>query len=100
MKFTVHVQAQVLPMKPLGLLDLRSAVQSFVGKILEVEIDPTKTISDLEDAIDVLSGIDPALILEDSILHCKKALTDKTLQVSASGLQDGDTIQYSYVLRV
>jgi hypothetical protein len=102
MKFTVQVQAKILPTRTLSVLDLQASIQSFVGKLLEVEIEVTKTISDLEDAIDAVSGIDPTLILEDSIVHSKESSLplDKALQISASGLQDGDTIQYSYVLRV
>jgi hypothetical protein len=100
MKFIVQVQARILPTRPLSVLDLQASIQSFVGKTLEVEIEATKTISDFEDAINAISGIDPTLILEDSIVHGKGAPLDKTLQISASGLQDGDTIQYSYVLRV
>ena len=100
MKLNVTAQAQILPTKPIAPLEIHRLVKSFAGKTIVVAIDANKTIDELEDAIDALIAVDPSVVVSDYVVIGKSGPLDKKKTVAASGLKDGDSIQYAFVLRV
>jgi hypothetical protein len=100
MKLTVNTQAEILPTKPIGPLEIFKLVKSFTGKTLTVTIDGSKTIDELEDANDALIAVDPTVVISDYIVIGSSGPLDKKQTVAASGLKDGDSIKYAFVLRV
>ena len=100
MKLNVTTQAEILPSKPIAPLEIFKLTKSFTGKSLTVTIDDNKTIDQLEDAIDALIAVDPSVVVSDYVVIGSSGPLDKKATVKAAGLKDGDSIKYSFVLRV
>ena len=100
MKLTVTTQAEILPTKPIAPLEVFNLIKSFTGKIVTFTIDESKTIDELEDVIDALIAVDPSVVVSDYVVIGSSGPIDKKKTIATSGLKDGDSIKYAFVLRV
>jgi hypothetical protein len=97
MKVNVKVIGTVRPSGAITPMQLAKAVSPYVGKSFSVEIDSSKTVQDLANAVDVLLGISPSSTFEEVLME-RSIILDKTMSLQDAGVADGDDVSYRFVL--
>ena len=99
MKVNVKVTGTIRPGRAITPMQLAKAVAPYVGKSFVIEINPSNTVQDLANAVDVLLGISPSSTFDEVIMEHGIALDNvKTLQ--DAGVADGDVVTYRFVMAI
>jgi hypothetical protein len=97
MKVIVRTEATVKPTRPLTPIELYNAIKSVAGKTVEVNIDISKTVQDLADAVDIKLNIDPALTIEERLMSGSNVVGNTT-PLSDTDVREGSTVIYKFIL--
>lgn len=97
MKVNVNVVGTVRPVGAITPLQLARAISPYVGKSFLVEIDPSKTVQDLANAVDVLLGISPISTFEEVLME-RGVILDNSKSLQDAGVADGDNVTYRFVM--
>ena len=97
MKVNVNVTGTVRPVRAITPMQLAKAVSPYVGKSFVVDIDSSKTVQDLANAVDVLLGISPSSTFEEVIME-RGVTLDNSMSLQDAGVADGDAVSYRFVL--
>jgi hypothetical protein len=97
MKVNVKVNGTIRPGRAITPIQLANAIAPYVGKSFIVEINPTNTVKDLANAVDVLLGISPSSTFDEVIMEHGIAL-DNSKSLQDAGVADGDNVTYRFVM--
>ena len=95
----VKTQAQIQPDgKTLTTQNLYDLAKTVAGSSHSIQIDDSQTVQQLADKVDAAMNVDPALTILETIVDNGVEL-DRTKTLAAAGVQNGDELKYSYVIK-
>ncbi len=99
MKIVVRTTGAIIPNRPLTPLEVATMLRDYIGKTVEVDVDPTITVQALADMVDGLMGINPADTFDEVVMEHNMAL-DKTKTLGEQGVSDGDELSYRFHIKM
>lgn len=94
---TVSTQATIKPTKSLSPLDLYNLAKTVAGSTFTLTMEDSETVQQLANAVDALMNVDPDLTIEEKLMEHGVVLP-LSASLAEAGVQDGDSITYSYVI--
>jgi hypothetical protein len=99
MKITVRTTGAIRPNRPLTPLEVANMLRDYVGKVIEVDVDPSITVQALADIVDRSMGINPASTFDEVIMEHNIAL-DNSKTLEEQGVQEGDELSYRFYINM
>ncbi len=99
MILNVTTNVSIRPSTSLTTIEIYNLAQPYAGKQIAMDVSPTLTVQQFADATDTALGIEPSATVHEIILFSGKQL-DLNATLEESGLQDGDSVSYQFVLVV
>ena len=99
MKITVRTTGAIQPNRPLTPLEIATMLRDYIGKSVEIDVEPTITVQALADLVDGLMGINPADTFDEVVMEHGIAL-DKSKPLGEQGVSDGDELSYRFHIKM
>ena len=99
MKITVKSVATVKSKIAMDPVRLARAAQQIVGKMVEITLEPTQKIGDLNEAALAAFAFSPDLVISRVVCEYPASIND-TVTISDAGILDGAVVNCRFTLNI